>query len=749
MATADPGAPPLAPRRGPRPLPPTFRTTPSLSYGDIAASSSGTAADVSATPTPVLAAAGAAYAPQRPSVDTAYFRSPSAPSLPSVVTPDYRDLVKPAGGASLGSTPRSVAQTPAGYAGSAQPTPVWSPAPADPRSLTMVDAGNIRDEFNKRRAAADRPQSEVYGPGTYGRRPESDEDLARRLQEQERRAAGMQYASNPSLPVSMSSSIQPTPVSNQPSGAFIPPRVSSRTALERMQQDILRKADSFADPRTAQSSPNLSVQGEADRARPPPVDRTSSAQSFSSVNSDSSVSVAGLNTLAATELARRPTFAPPKPKPPRIITQINNQQFYEPEPAYQRQAPPPRAAVPVVPVAVPVVVVQQEVLHRPPPGPNAAPPNPEPAQTVAAAKGQRLDWKQTLDLYRANAKKTDNPKIQLEFAKFLIETAQALAGETPADRQEKDVLLDEGFRWLKKLATSAYPEAQYFLGTQYAQDGEYDKGFALWLQASKHNHPGACYEAGRCYELGLGTKKDSRRAQQFYLKSASAGYVPAMYRLGVASLNGECGFRKDAKEAVKWLKRGSAAGDAQSSYTLSGIYETGAPPSIYADESYAKSLLEEAAEKGWAPAQAKLAVCYEYGKLTCEVAPAQAIRWAKLGAEQGHPEAQFTLAGWYLTGADGVLAQSNRDALWWALKAAEQGLPKAEYAVGYFYETGIGAPPELTLATQWYQTAAAHGEKRAVQRLSGQNPAPLLRSDTVTQAVKAVRKQNDSDCSLM
>lgn len=298
---------------------------------------------------------------------------------------------------------------------------------------------------------------------------------------------------------------------------------------------------------------------------------------------------------------------------------------------------------------------------------------------------------------------------QLEFAKFLVETAQALPHDTPAERQERDQLLDEGFRWLKKLATSSYPEAQYFLGTQYAQDGEYDKGFALWLQASKHNHPGSCYEAGRCYELGLGTKKDSRRAQQFYVKSASAGYVPAMYRLGVAALHGECGFRKDPKEAVKWLKRGSAAGDAQSSYTLSGIYENGAAPSIYADEAYAKSLLEEAAEKGWAPAQAKLAVCYEYGKvgfhwwrsiafstsagltssqlfrnpqLTCEVSPMQAVRWAKQAAELGHPEAQFSLAGWYLTGAEGVIPQSNRDALWWALKAAEQGLPKAEYAVG-------------------------------------------------------------------
>lgn len=274
------------------------------------------------------------------------------------------------------------------------------------------------------------------------------------------------------------------------------------------------------------------------------------------------------------------------------------------------------------------------------------------------------------------------PRSKLEFAKFLIETAQALPHDNHTERQERDQLLDEGFRWLKKLATSSYPEAQYFLGTQYAQDNEYDKGFALWLQASKHNHPGACYEAGRCYELGLGTKKDARRAQQFYVKSASAGYVPAMYRLGVAALNGECAFKKDAKEAVKWLKRGSSAGDAQSSFTLSGVYEVGAPPAIFADEAYAKSLLEEAAEKGWAPAQAKLSVCFEYGKLHCEVSPVNAIRWARLAAEQGHPEAQFSLAGWFLTGAEGVLPQSNRDALWWALKAAEQGLPKAEYAVG-------------------------------------------------------------------
>jgi hypothetical protein len=71
--------------------------------------------------------------------------------------------------------------------------------------MSMVDAQQIRDEFNRRKAAMDnRPQSEMITV----KRTESDQDIARRFQqEQERRAQLQQFGSTPSL---QASSIQAT-----------------------------------------------------------------------------------------------------------------------------------------------------------------------------------------------------------------------------------------------------------------------------------------------------------------------------------------------------------------------------------------------------------------------------------------------------------------------------------------------------------------------------------------------------------
>lgn len=73
----------------------------------------------------------------------------------------------------------------------------------------------------------------------------------------------------------------------------------------------------------------------------------------------------------------------------------------------------------------------------------------------------------------------------------------------------------------------------------------------------------------------------------------------------------------------------------------------------------------------------------------------------------GDLESQLALSGWYLTGSEGVLQQSDTEAYLWARKAAERGLSKAEYALGYFTEVGIGVPGNLEEAKRWYYKAAS------------------------------------------
>lgn len=330
-----------------------------------------------------------------------------------------------------------------------------------------------------------------------------------------------------------------------------------------------------------------------------------------------------------------------------------------------------------------------------------------------------LSYQQTLEMYRQNAKKTDNMSVQFEFAKYLIDVANELD-----DPRTKESLLDEGFKWLKKLSMTGYPEAQFYLANCYASDRAHDKAFPLYVLASKHSHIPACYEAATCYENGRGTKKDNPRAVQFYRKAASSGHKAAMYRMGTALLYGQLGLKKDIKDSLKWLKRAAAVADRdhpEALYELAMLYERGNPPVVHADLNYAGSLFVEAAELGHAPSQFKLGLAYEYGKLNFPANPQESIRWFHEAAENGDAESQFCLAGWYLTGAEGILEQSDAMAFTWALRAAEGALPKAEFAVGYFFEQGVGTGQNSEEANKWYFAAAQHGEKRAIARLRGEN----------------------------
>jgi len=329
----------------------------------------------------------------------------------------------------------------------------------------------------------------------------------------------------------------------------------------------------------------------------------------------------------------------------------------------------------------------------------------------------------TLNAYRQNVKNATDPGLQFEYAKFLIEAAndQYENGSTASSIQNKNDLFDEGFKFLKKLSNSGYPDAQHYLATCYEQDGDWDKAYPLFVQAAKHNHPVASYEIATYYE----SKKNYKKASQYYKKSASQGYSKAMHRLGCAALRGEMHMRKDVKNAIKWLKRAAAVATkenngAASAYVLSELFENGMPPVIYPDELYSLELLVQAAELDYPPAQYKLGWCFEYGELGCPTDAVQSIHWFLLAAENDEPNAQFSLAGWYLTGAEGVIEPNDREAFYWAMKAAEQEYDKAEYAIAYFYEMGIGIEKNMKEAMHWYQIAAEHGDERAIKRLENE-----------------------------
>ena len=329
-----------------------------------------------------------------------------------------------------------------------------------------------------------------------------------------------------------------------------------------------------------------------------------------------------------------------------------------------------------------------------------------------------LSHNKTLELYRQNAKKTNDPDLIYEFAVFMIDASKSMGGDDSSggtggagsgtdynqgkEEHARDELVREAIGLLKKIAERGHMDAQYFLADCYANGigspkgkQDFDRAYPLFVLAAKHGHPDAAYRAGTCYEKGWGCRKDAGKALQFYRKAASQSHPGAMYRLATAELNGEMTLKKSAREGVKWLKRSAEAATPEfphALHELALLHERGVDNVLFVDPDYACELLAQAGEMGYAPSAYKLGVNYEYGRMGCPQDGGLSIHMYNIAAQQNHKEACFALTAWYLVGAPGILPQSDTEAYLWAKKAAEQGLAKAEYAVGYFTEVSMVVP---------------------------------------------------------
>ncbi|KAF2146847.1 uncharacterized protein K452DRAFT_219084 [Aplosporella prunicola CBS 121167] len=378
-----------------------------------------------------------------------------------------------------------------------------------------------------------------------------------------------------------------------------------------------------------------------------------------------------------------------------------------------------------------------------------------------------LDTKKTLEMYRANVKKTPDPAVQHEFANFLISAATALQANGQAGELDPEELIREARHILQKLADRSYPFAQYLLADGYAS-GFFNKGkedqeraFPLFVAASKHGHSESSYRAALCYEHGWGCRKDPAKAVQFYRSSASKGHAGAATRIGKACFTGDMGLGKRYREGFTWLKRAAETADHQyrdAPYELGLLHEDGFfdernQEIVFKQESYAAELYTKAAELGHPLALMKMGEAYEHGKMGCPRDPALSVHFYTGAAEQGFPEAMMALCAWYLVGAPPVLEKDEVEAYEWAKGAAELGLTKAEYAVGYFSEMGIGCRRDTLEANVWYIRAMDHGSdlaKKRLERIKNAASGGGAHASGSSETGKGSKKgKEDKDCVVM
>ena len=151
----------------------------------------------------------------------------------------------------------------------------------------------------------------------------------------------------------------------------------------------------------------------------------------------------------------------------------------------------------------------------------------------------------------------------------------------------------------------------------------------------------------------------------------------------------------------------------------------------YFADNYAEAVkwYRRAAEQGHAVAQISLGILYDQGQGVSQDY-GKAVKWYRKAAEQGDAGAQFDLGLMYVKG-QGV-SQNYGKAMKWFRKAAEQGNARAQSNLGFMYDLGQGVPKNYVTAHMWYNLAAAQGNENAAK-----NRGLLAKEMTSQQISKA------------
>ncbi|KAI7826419.1 hypothetical protein BX661DRAFT_143937 [Kickxella alabastrina] len=336
-----------------------------------------------------------------------------------------------------------------------------------------------------------------------------------------------------------------------------------------------------------------------------------------------------------------------------------------------------------------------------------------------------------LDMYREAAKKTQDERIQLEYAKFLIQSIENLEDplvreEANIDPENREKLIAEAVYWIKHLQRKGNTEASYIAGTwfetgTYGIEEDKAKAIQLFTYAAKNHHASAAYRVAVYQE----ERKSGSRAFSYYQMAAALGDVSANFRMAKVFLDGDFHKKANVKQALVYLRRSAelATAECPDGTLMLGQMYLGIYPDqsiydvLFYDAEEAQKLLDKAARLGSMEAQYQLGLLFEFGDHSFPVDPLSSTHYYQLAAEQDNAKAQMALSGWYLSGGEGIPID-DRLAFDWGHRAAQQGLTRAMYAMGYYYEMGIGCDMDINRANEWYERAAAAGSEEAKERLN-------------------------------
>jgi TPR repeat protein len=173
-------------------------------------------------------------------------------------------------------------------------------------------------------------------------------------------------------------------------------------------------------------------------------------------------------------------------------------------------------------------------------------------------------------------------------------------------------------------------------------------------------------------------------------------------------------LEKRYAEAVKWLEKGSNAGDPRAQASLGYLYFNGW--GVPEDPGKARKLYEESAAKGCHQGLNNLAWLYQHGLAGLPQDMPKAIDLLEQAAKLGNSKAVYELSRICLR-SDPPYANQEKGISW--LKAgAEKGDPDCLSDLAFVYQHGMmGVPADLKKAMSLYVAAIDSGSSEAPSNL--------------------------------
>lgn len=209
----------------------------------------------------------------------------------------------------------------------------------------------------------------------------------------------------------------------------------------------------------------------------------------------------------------------------------------------------------------------------------------------------------------------------------------------------------------------------------------------------------AMFKLGRACLHGDGVRKDLKKSFELMSAAAGKGHADAMGAVGYFHANGLV-VSKDAEEAAHWFRKGAEKGSAKARLNLG------------------KDLLKRSEGSGGDSAALR----------------EEGLRWIRMAADQGLPEAAYSYGLIFYFGDHG-LNQDYKLASAYLKTAAEAGNPDARNILGAIHENGQGTEVNEEEAKRWYRLAAFQGHAKAQANLGRLTGPTLQDSESRVEAL--------------